>query len=225
MVATTRMAKYKWLHDQVNRDINKFSILDNENQQFSRLIEKLDLVDRTFFRDKLAQFLHEQQLEKPYLETVRDNVTITENEVSELKRILTELKNVHTTNQAEEVASDDNDAVFNQTNQQYKDKLDATLSWLNESVERYNAKTVKHHPIIESVSMSLVQQIRNRDERQINELARDLDVINKEIDAKRLSLRNKIRRTKQMRSLKVVLPILIIALVLIAIGIALVLVL
>jgi hypothetical protein len=85
MVATTRMAKYKWLHDQVNRDINKFSILDNENQQFSRLIEKLDLVDRTFFRDKLAQFLHEQQLEKPYLETVRDNVTITENEVSELK--------------------------------------------------------------------------------------------------------------------------------------------
>jgi hypothetical protein len=59
---------------------------------------------------------------------VRDNVTITENEVSELKRILTELKNVHTANQAEEVASDDNDAVFNQTNQQYKDKLDATLS-------------------------------------------------------------------------------------------------
>jgi hypothetical protein len=59
---------------------------------------------------------------------VRDNVTITENEVSELKRILTELKNVHTTNQAEGVASDDNDAVFNQTNQQYKDKLDATLS-------------------------------------------------------------------------------------------------
>jgi hypothetical protein len=228
----SRTKRFKWLHDKVNRDINKSTLLHNENEQLTNVMTVLDGIDQKFFREKLNQFVNEQQLSKPYLESDKKNIVISEDEILQLKKILNELKKVepsksvnNSENNNEQEDEELLDKLFSEENIVLKDRLNDIIEWLNQKIEHYNSNEIKKFPQFEKLSMAQVQRIRNQDPRSMVELAKNVSEREKDIDDIRWRTNSRVTKSKQIRFVKVLLPILVVLLILVAIAIALVLVL
>ncbi|AOG60211.1 hypothetical protein SHELI_v1c02560 [Spiroplasma helicoides] len=179
MKSMTRTEKNKNLHNKVREEIaNKKQTLDEKRLIFS-IFERLKVIDADFFKRKLEVFDQKHELDTPYLDKDRSNSLLSEDIKYDIRREIEELKKIKpkvVERNSKETKENEEYELKSQKYITYYNNLVKNEKVFVENIKRLQSKQQNRKNPTHDISMTTIQQVRNKDKRNTFQMIREADL-------------------------------------------------